>query len=398
MKKIFAVLAIFALVLAGCEEEAEDTGEIGGKGLGGGTIFFAEGGQYKECSGELGNSSWNAAMSTASNYRGGGFSDWHLPDRMELDLMYKNLKQKGKGGFSDDDYWSSDVNGSSNAYYQDFYSGGQHFNSKSYAKSVRAVRSYTKSGSGTTGNTTLKINNQSFTEITDVIWNSVTFSNNQYENSIKTGTNVTNTVEGGAGYIFFKRKSNPITARTRDLIIVENNQKIEFTFTDNTVIVEVNNPNNNGTLGSVQSTVLWFDDAEGEIQPYYLKQSIVEYYSGAGSGTSSDNYSYFFAPKNGAKSIRIGGTNTALLHLKINLTKRAKLSFWYANKYYSAAGTAFTINGVEKAIWTTNIDWSFGEFVLESGINDIIWAKKDGNGNSRNYYLSLDDILIYYTE
>jgi len=252
-------------------------------------------------------------------------------------------------------------------------------------------------------NTTLKIKNQSFTEITNVIWNNVIFSNNQYETSIKTGTDVTNEVEAGSGYIFFKRKTNPITARTGALIIVEKNQQIDFTFTDNTVIVEVNNVNNNGTLGSVQSTVVWWDDAEGEMQPYYLKQSFVDYYKDKFEllypAASSH---YFYPPKNGTKSIAVGGTNTALLHLKLNLSKNAKLSFWYANKYSSTGGTTFSINSIEKAKWTTDVNWSFMTFDLKSGENNITWEKKDGYvSNARGdfyYYLSLDDILIYYTE
>jgi len=179
--------------------------------------------------------------------------------------------------------------------------------------------------------------------------------------------------------------------------------------------VEVNNANNNGTLGSVQSTVIWWDDAEGEMQPYYLKQSFVGYYKSYGSdllystsyptsGSIRNNLCY--SPKNGKKSIALGGTTTALLHLKINLSKRAKFSFWYANKYDvdNNSGTTFSINGVEKAKWITNIDWSFLSFDLEQGENDIIWEKKDGysyrnyNNTYYYYYLSLDDILIYYTE
>jgi hypothetical protein len=187
------------------------------------------------------------------------------------------------------------------------------------------------------------------------------------------------------------------------MVIVEKNDNIEFVFTDNTLIVEINNQNNSGTLSSVQNTVIWWDDAEREMQPYYLKQSDVGYYSGSSNGSYSSDifgngYYYYYGPKNGAKSIRVGGTNTALLHLKINLTKKAKLSFWYANKYNSTAGTTFTINGIEKAKWTTDINWSFFTYDLESGENDLIWAKKDGVRNSGYYYLSLDDILIYYTE
>ena len=175
---------------------------------------------------------------------------------------------------------------------------------------------------------------------------------------------------------------------------MENNQQVEFTFINNTVIEEINNPNNYGTLNTLQSTVVWWDDAEGEMQPYYLKQSVVGYYS------SNSATNFYYPPKNGIKSIWVGGTNTALLQIKINLTKNARLSFWYANKVnvLSATGTFFSINGVEKAKWTTNVDWSFMIINLEPGENDIIWEKKDGNLNNNAYYLSLDDILIYYTE
>ena len=258
----------------------------------------------------------------------------------------------------------------------------------------------TKGGStGGTGGTTLKINNLSFTEITDVIWQNVTFANNNYENSIKPSTNVTNTVQAGAGYIFFKRKSNPITARTRDMVVVIDGENIEFTFNDNTIIVEINNPNNNGTLGALQSTVVWWDDAEGEMQPYYEARSFVGYYANS-SGLLSGYGDYYYSPKNGNKSIGIGGTITALLHLKINLTRNAKLSFWYANRNYSGStnNAVFSINGVEKRSWTTDVNWSFIEFDLEPGLNDLIWEKKDGRSTGWGYYLTLDDILIYYTE
>ena len=36
-----------------------------------------------------------------------GFTGWFLPSSDELDLMYRNLKEKGLGGFSDNWYWSS---------------------------------------------------------------------------------------------------------------------------------------------------------------------------------------------------------------------------------------------------------------------------------------------------
>jgi len=255
-----------------------------------------------------------------------------------------------------------------------------------------------------TEDSTLKIKNESFTEITNVIWQSVEFSNNIYEKSIKTGTSVSKNVEEGAGYIFFKRKSNPITARTNDLIIVEKNKQVEFTFTDNTIIVEVYNTQNTGKLDALNSTVVWWDDAESEMQPYYEARSLVCYYESGGkydSATFNNYYNRYYEPKNGKKSLAIGGTSTALLHIKIDLKKKAKLSFWYANKYNNTAGTTFKINNIEVRKWTTDVNWSFMEIELEPGVNDLIWEKKDGynsNGINSGYYFSLDDILIYYTE
>jgi hypothetical protein len=254
-------------------------------------------------------------------------------------------------------------------------------------------------GTITKQETSLRIKNESFTEITDVIWQNVSLANNNtYENSIKSGTSVTQSVEAGSGYIFFKRKSNPIVARTRDLVIVAEKQVLEFIFTDDTVIMETNNTGNSGTLGSLQSTVVWFDDAEGEMQPYYESRSFVGYYKDYRDldGSSGTNY---YAPKNGQKSIAVGASNTALLHLKINLTRNAKLSFWYANKYNDTDdGAIFSINGELQRTWTTDINWSKIEIDLQTGENDIIWEKKDGRYYSyySYYYLSLDDILIYY--
>lgn len=120
------------------------SGKVGNSGPGGGTIFFAQGGQYKECSGEMGSYNWNDAIMTAQNYRGGGFNDWYLPDRGEVDLMYENLHSKGLGGFTSNAYyWSSTSDGDSWAYRKTFNSSGPWGSfSKTNSYRVRAVRSF----------------------------------------------------------------------------------------------------------------------------------------------------------------------------------------------------------------------------------------------------------------
>jgi len=121
--------------------------KIGDTGPGGGIIFYAEGGQYKECSGELGSYTWDSAITTAQNYRGGGFNNWHLPDRGELDLMYRNLRLNNLGGFYNNSYWSSaeySTNGSTfnTAFYYNFGNGSQNNLLKSNSFYVRAVRAF----------------------------------------------------------------------------------------------------------------------------------------------------------------------------------------------------------------------------------------------------------------
>ena len=501
MKNIFILFILILLIIFTSCDEPNKYGDFGKKGQGGGFIFFSEGGQFKECSGELGQSTWSAAVTTANNYKGGGYSDWSLPSRSELDLMYKNLKKNDLGGFSKNGYWSSEKRSDNSSWALNFLDGGESWWSNDNSYSVRAVRSYTnesdhktklliknesfteisdvvwnnitfpisttqnsiKSGSSVTKNveegsgyiffkrvtnpinartrdlikvekdeskefkfsdnliivdidnpnntgtlqtlqpiqTKLIIKNESFIEITDVIWQGANFANNQYENSIKPGTTVTNIVEPGGGFIFFKRKSNPVTARTSEIVIIEKYNNKEFVFRDNTNIFEVNNSKNSGTLSSLKNTVVWWDDAEGELQPYYERTNYVGYYENLATLPYKGTSNSFYEPKNGKKSIAIGGANSAKLHFKINIEKKAKISFWYANRANGTAGTVFTINGTEEKKWITDINWSFMEYELSPGMNDIIWQKNDGyyyNLGSYTSYFSLDDILIKYIE
>ena len=133
-------------VIGNCSNEYQ----IGDTGPGGGMVFFAQGGQYKECSAELGSYNWATAKTTASSYKGGSFSDWYLPDRGELDLMYENLHKKSLGGFSNALYWSSTAAISSGYAWAINFSNGlwpnQSFNYSGYYTSsslrVRAVRAF----------------------------------------------------------------------------------------------------------------------------------------------------------------------------------------------------------------------------------------------------------------
>jgi len=71
----------------------------------------------------------------------GGFNDWFLPSKDELDLLYTVLAEHGQGGFAKDSYWSSsgDNYGASVQY---FGNGTQVYDFRGGKDFVRAVRAF----------------------------------------------------------------------------------------------------------------------------------------------------------------------------------------------------------------------------------------------------------------
>ncbi|GHT80488.1 hypothetical protein FACS189467_2740 [Bacteroidia bacterium] len=73
----------------------------------------------------------------------GGYEDWFLPSKDELNMMYQNLKQKNLGGFSNANYWSSSESDSYDSYSQGFGNyGSQDNRTKSNTCRVRAIRQF----------------------------------------------------------------------------------------------------------------------------------------------------------------------------------------------------------------------------------------------------------------
>jgi hypothetical protein len=70
----------------------------------------------------------------------GGYSDWYLPSKDELNKLY--LNQVAIGGFAGYNYWSSSEDGANYAWYQNFYYGDQYDYYKDYGRRVRAVRAF----------------------------------------------------------------------------------------------------------------------------------------------------------------------------------------------------------------------------------------------------------------
>ena len=91
---------------------------------------------------EAGCTTFGTAADRCANLGLGGYDDWFLPSKDELNLMYTNLKVAEVGGFADYYYWSSSEYNAYLAWYQDFSNGSQNTNARDVTYRVRAVRAF----------------------------------------------------------------------------------------------------------------------------------------------------------------------------------------------------------------------------------------------------------------
>jgi hypothetical protein len=85
------------------------------------------------------------AADICANLTLGGYSDWFLPSKDELNEMYLNI---GEGnalcniGDFDNSYWSSTERDNNSAWFQDSSDGRQDYASKSGTYYVRPIRAF----------------------------------------------------------------------------------------------------------------------------------------------------------------------------------------------------------------------------------------------------------------
>ena len=94
---------------------------------------------------EAGCATVGTAADICANLSLGGYDDWFLPSKDELNLMYLNLKVHEVGGFGsaiNASYWSSYEYDAFHAWFQGFYVGNQGFSAKDGVVRVRAVRAF----------------------------------------------------------------------------------------------------------------------------------------------------------------------------------------------------------------------------------------------------------------
>jgi hypothetical protein len=115
----------------------------------GGYVFFlstdSKHGLVAETQDQSRSTTWYDAEDKISNQanhstNGKKFTDWRLPTKHELNLMY--LVKDLVGGFANNYYWSSSEYDGAYAWGQSFYNGDQDYGDKSATVSVRAVRAF----------------------------------------------------------------------------------------------------------------------------------------------------------------------------------------------------------------------------------------------------------------
>jgi hypothetical protein len=82
----------------------------------------------------------SGAIQVAADYTYNSKTDWHLPSKDELEVLY--IQRTKVGGFTTDYYWSSSETADRNAWLQGFYDGSQANGYKVNPYYVRPVRAF----------------------------------------------------------------------------------------------------------------------------------------------------------------------------------------------------------------------------------------------------------------
>ena len=121
---------------------------LGNTGPGGGIVFYDAGstqpwGRYLEAppTNLEGMYRWSNAIDAAQAYRGGGLTDWRLPTKDELNLLYSNKEIVGDG-YGWEFTWSSSEFNATYAWLQNLLNGQQRNLLKTTTLFVRPVRAF----------------------------------------------------------------------------------------------------------------------------------------------------------------------------------------------------------------------------------------------------------------
>ena len=93
--------------------------------------------KFKQTSGE-----WDTAAQKCADLEFGGFKDWFIPSKAELDQMYGNLKRKNFGDFKNEWYWTSSNQNQNFPHIQNFGDGRMSWHVSGNRNYVRPIRQF----------------------------------------------------------------------------------------------------------------------------------------------------------------------------------------------------------------------------------------------------------------
>ncbi|MCD8494074.1 MAG: DUF1566 domain-containing protein [Alphaproteobacteria bacterium] len=103
-----------------------------------GSIFAGDTNMYVTDIDQNHSANWNAAVTLCNNLDYLGHTDWYLPSKDELSILYSN--KSSIGGFTTGAYWSATPYNGTYAWYQSFNNGAQGYVGKIVNNDVRCVR------------------------------------------------------------------------------------------------------------------------------------------------------------------------------------------------------------------------------------------------------------------
>lgn len=104
--KIFIFLLLFLSLCLHAQTDTTTEYLIGGRGPAGGTLFAFSKNLAWEMSEPLGHMTWDKAFKFCAEYQFGGYDDWYLPTKDELESLYYNMVKPGLL-HDHNTYWSS---------------------------------------------------------------------------------------------------------------------------------------------------------------------------------------------------------------------------------------------------------------------------------------------------
>ncbi len=137
--RLFFILLVAALV-DGCGKPSATSG-----GNGSAVLRVLRNGEHGVAvsSVDIGYGTWEEASAACDALILDGHDDWRLPDRNELDAIYRDLYQKGIGDLKDDTYWTSGVQDEHHRWAMDFGNGRWKADAVTLEKNAfRAVRKF----------------------------------------------------------------------------------------------------------------------------------------------------------------------------------------------------------------------------------------------------------------